>query len=364
LAARTINSGSAEDSPEQDPDPGAGGGTEASVVRVKFSADDLARTRFSAAPAPLVETGLALTELRRAGPSRARRWLREARRAFPPTARPLLELFGARAPWPTFTEAPAADLDEALDFVRATPRSYLRTELAGLWCGRPERPSAWVRQLADGDAEALEAVVTGLRDIHDAIVAPRWESVVSSFHGDVARRMPVLAAGGHEALFETIDDRLRWREDGLDREGNNGEWELGGTGLVLMPSVFWSGPPVFGLGDGLRVEHKLMYAARPNGQPAEPTLANQTRADQAGTDHLAALLGPTRAAVLRALAEPRSTAALAGAVEISPASASEHAKVLRDANLIETRRQGRSVRHSLTPMGRSIVGQLPVDLTG
>jgi Helix-turn-helix domain len=333
------------------------------VVRVKFSADDLARTRFSAAPAPLVETGLVLTELRRAewrpGPSRARRWLREARRAFPPSARPLLELFGARAPWPTFTEAPAADLDEALDFVRATPRSYLRTELADLWCGRPERPSAWVRRLAEGDAEALEEVVTGLRDIHDAIVAPRWESVVSSFHGDVARRMPVLAAGGHEALFQTIDDRLRWREDGLDREGNNGEWELGGTGLVLMPSVFWSGPPVFGLGDGIRVEHKLMYAARPNGQPAEPTLP-----DQGGPDHLAALLGPTRAAVLRALARPHSTAELADAVEISPASASEHAKVLRDANLVATRRQGRSVRHSITPMGRSIVGQLPADLTG
>ena len=336
------------------------------MVRVKFTADDLARTRFSAAPAPLVETGLALTELRRAGPRRARRWLREARRAFPHTARPLLELFGPRGPWPTFTESSAADLDEALEFVRATPRSYLRTELADIWqCrGGGERPSAWLRQLADGDAEALEAVVVGLRDIHDAIVAPVWESVVSSFHGDVARRMPVLAAGGHEALFETIDERLRWREDGLDRQGNSGEFELGGTGLVLVPSAFWSGPPVFGIGDGLRVEHKLMYAARPNGQPVDPALTDQAGADQAGTDYLAALLGPTRAAVLRALAEPRSTAELADAVEISPASASEHAKVLREANLIYTRRLGRSVRHSLTPMGRSIVGQLPADLTG
>lgn len=340
------------------------------MVRVKFTAGDLARTRFSAAPAPLVETGLVLTELRRDGPRRARRWLREARRAFPHTARPLLELFGPRGPWPTFTESSSEDIGEALEFVRATPRSYLRTELADIWRCRGDRPSAWVRRLADGDAEAMEAVVVGLRDVHDAIVAPRWESVVSSFHGDVTRRMPVLAAGGHEALFDTIDDRLRWREDGLDRQGNNGEYELGGAGMVLIPSAFWSGAPVFGLGDGLRIEHKLMYAARPNGQPAEPALTDQTRADlaragQAGADHLAALLGPTRAAVLRALAEPRSTAELAGAVEISPASASEHAKVLREANLIDTRRQGRSVRHSLTPMGRSIVGQLPAAaLTG
>ena len=96
------------------------------MVRVNFTADDLARTRFSAAPAPLVETGLALTELRRVGPRRARPWLREALRAFPPAARPLLDLFGPRGPWPTFTESSATDLDEALDFVRATPRHYLR----------------------------------------------------------------------------------------------------------------------------------------------------------------------------------------------------------------------------------------------
>jgi DNA-binding transcriptional ArsR family regulator len=329
------------------------------VIRVNFTADDLARTRFGTAPAPLLETGMALTELRRTGPRRARRWLREARRAFPPTARPLLEVFGPHGPWPAFIESPAANLDEALDFVRSTPRSYLRTELADIWRRRSDRPSLWLRQLADGDAEALEAVVRGLRDLHDAIVAPRWQSVVSSFHGDVARRLPVLAAGGHEALFDTIDERLRWREDGLDRQGHDGEFELGGTGLTLIPSAFWSGPPVFGLGDGVRLGHKLMYAARPNGQPVEPALANQ-----AGTDNLAALLGPTRAAVLRALAEPKGTAELADGVGISPASASEHAKVLRDANLIQTQRQGRSVRHSLTPLGRTIVGQLLARLTG
>jgi hypothetical protein len=32
--------------------------------------------------------------------------------------------------------------------------------------------------------------------------------------------------------------------------------------------------------------------------------------------------------------------------------------VLRDAYLIETRRVGRSVQHSLTPLGRTIFGQL------
>jgi DNA-binding transcriptional ArsR family regulator len=54
-------------------------------------------------------------------------------------------------------------------------------------------------------------------------------------------------------------------------------------------------------------------------------------------------------------------------VGISPASASEHAKVLREAYLIQTCREGRSVRHSLTPLGRTILGQLrpaPGELDG
>jgi hypothetical protein len=63
---------------------------------------------------------------------------------------------------------------------------------------------------------------------------------------------------------------------------------------------------------------------------------------KAAGDGLAVLLGPTRAVVLRALAAPRGTVELAGVVGVSLASASEHAKVLRDANLIETSREGRA----------------------
>jgi DNA-binding transcriptional ArsR family regulator len=330
---------------------------------VNFTADDLARTRFSTAPAPLVETWLALVELRRAGIDRRRMrtrpWMREACQAFPPTARPLLDLFGTRPPWPDFVDSLAPDLTEALDFVRGTPRSYLRQEVTDIWRYRPGKPPAWLRDLADGDADALEVLVRALRDFHDAVVAPRWDSVVTSFHADVARRMPVLAAGGHQALFDTLHQQLRWRDDGLDRLGYDGEWGLTGAGLVLIPSAFWSGPPLFAIGDGARVGNTLLYAAQPAGQlPGQLAGPGGILAAVAGNDNLAALLGPTRAAVLRALREPCGTVDLAAAVGISPASASEHAKVLREAYLIETRREGRSVRHSLTLLGRTILGQL------
>ncbi|MGH3230933.1 MAG: ArsR/SmtB family transcription factor [Streptosporangiaceae bacterium] len=329
------------------------------MVRVNFTADDLARTRFSTAPAPMMETELAWLELRRAGIARRRArirpWQREARRALPAAARPLLDLLGPHPPWPTFIDSPAADFDEALDFVRATPRSQLRQDMADSWACRPGRPPGWLRNLADGDAEALEVVVCALRAFHDAVITPRWNSVVSSYHADIAQRMPVLAAGGHEALFGTLHEELRWRDDGLDRRGLDWEWKLDGNGILLMPSAFWSGTPLFVMGDGVRLGNALIYPAQPNGQPADP---GEGGAADTRNDRLAALLGPTRAAVLRALAEPRGTAGLAHTVGISQASASEHAKVLRDAYLIETRREGRSVRHSLTPLGNAMLGQL------
>ena len=154
------------------------------MVRVNFTADDLARTRFSVAPAPLIETGLALVELRRAsvtpGRPAARRWLREVRRTFPATARPLLELFGPYPPWPGFADSPASSLEEGLEFVRSTPRSTWRAELANGCPDRAGRPPCWVRNLADGDTEARDIVVRALRDFYAAVVAPRWESVVTT----------------------------------------------------------------------------------------------------------------------------------------------------------------------------------------
>ncbi len=330
------------------------------MVRVNFTPDDVARTRFSLAQAPLAETVLAMVELRRMaaarGLGRTSQWVREARRAFPATARPLLDLLGPRAPWPDFLDSFSPDLADGLEEVRATPRTQARAELSYAWGDRPGRPPLWVRNLAAGDREAIELVVRALRDLHDAVVAPRWDSALIAFHADAARRIPVLAAGGHEALFSTLHPRLRWRHDGLERAGIDTEYDLHGQGLLLRPSAFWTGEPVFSLSDDGRRPNVLFYAAQPNGSPA----ANGGLvAHPPANDSLAALLGPTRAAVLRALREPRGTADLAGAVRISPASASEHAKVLREAYLIETRRQGRTVRHSLTALGRTMLGQLP-----
>jgi len=331
------------------------------LVRVNFTPDDVARTRFTVAPAPLVETALALVGLRRAASARGHvglgSWMHEARRAFPATARPLLDLLGPRPPWPDFFDSAAPDIEQALDEVRATPWPELRADLSHAWADRPGRPPTWIRNLGDGDPESVDLVVRALRDLHKAVVAPRWDSVRIAFHADVARRIPVLAAGGHEELFGTLHPRLRWHDDGLDRAGSDMTCDLHGDGLVLIPSAFWTGEPLFSVSNDPRRPSSLLYgAAHANGHASA---CDELTAEPGGPDGLAALLGPTRAAVLRALSAPRGTVELAGVVGISPASASEHAKVLREVYLIETLRDGRAVRHSLTALGRTMLGQLP-----
>jgi len=365
------------------------------MARVNFTSDDVARTRFSPAAAPVLETMLLMAELRglAAAPGRRRAdgRLRAAQAAFPATARPLLDLLRPCMPWPDFLDSFAPDLGAGLEELRATPRSALRSQLEQDWRGRAGRPPAWVRNLAEGDRESVELVVRAVRDLHHAVVKPRWESAQADFHAEVARRIPVLAAGGHQELFGALSPRLRWRDHGLDRSGFDGEWDLDGLGLVLMPSSFWTGDPLFSLSDdGLR-PHALIYAAHPrslnglnghnggngrNGRNGHDSL-DTARAGQrngnghgnahgsadgdAAVDSLAALLGPTRAAVLRALTAPRGTAELARVVGISPASASEHAKVLRDVYLIETVREGRVARHSLTGLGATMLGRLSTE---
>jgi hypothetical protein len=337
------------------------------LARFNFTADDVARIRFSPAAAPVVETMLIMAELRGQAAGRRRRvdrWLREARAAFPATARPLLDLLRPCMPWPDFLDSFAPDLKEGLEEVRGTPRATLRSQLSDDWQHRAGRPPTWVRNLAEGDRESVELVVRALHDLHRAVVEPRWDGAQIAFHSEVARRIPVLAARGHEELFASLHPRLRWRQNGLDRAGFDGDYDLHGLGMVLMPSPFWTGDPLFSIShDGLR-PHVLIYAAHPRGFQGGPPGHDGPGADPADADGLAALLGPTRAAVLRALSAPLGTAELAGVVGISPASASEHAKVLRDVRLIETSRAGRSARHSLTPLGRTMLGQLPTARAG
>lgn len=312
---------------------------------VRFTAGDLARTHFCAAPAPFVETVLGLVEIRR----HRRRvsgacWHSEALRAFPATARLLLDLIPAAGYWPVFLDPLAPNLDEGLESVRATPGRALQEQLAAAWQGAG-RPPLWLRAVAAGEREVIEAVQRGLRDFHAACVAPQWARIQESFRRDQAEHARVLAVGGLAELFSSLHKDLAWRDPFLQGAWRVGGVRLAGRGVQLVPSALWSGPPLFAVCPVNLDGNALIYPARP-GEPAY--LVDES-------PHLGGLIGRTRAAALRAVGDPCSTAELATRLGVSPPSASEHATALRCAGLIQTARFGRSVRHSLTPLGRSLL---------
>lgn len=336
--AQASNSGLAEK-----PQPATAGAHAGPLTRVRFSRDDLLLTRFAEAPAPLVEVSAGLLEMRRR-PAALSRWAVRARRAFPPTARPLLELLPAALPSPAFVDPPVPDLEEGLEIVRATPAPVVAEEVATCWRGRG-RPPLWLRSLADGEPEAMELVVQALRGFYAACVAPCWPHVVATFRADVAERLGALATGGLAEVLGTLHETLTWRDNSLERSWRTGDCTLDGQGVQLLPSALWTGPPLFAEHPPEAGGNALIYAAR-------GTVAD----DGASQSHnLAGLLGQTRAAVLRALRTPRSTTELAACVGTSAPSASEHATALRASGLVQTVRRGRGVHHSLTPLGRSLL---------
>jgi DNA-binding transcriptional ArsR family regulator len=319
---------------------------------VHFTEGDLARVRFSADPSPLVETVMGLAELRyRMHCGNRGLWAIRASRVFPAQARPLLDLIPAVGPWPAFLDPAMAGLDEGLEIVTSTPRSWVRHELAASW-RRTERPPAWLRALADGNREAVTTLVAALRAFYLACVAPHWPAITAAYRTDIMRRASVLAQVGLGEFFGTMHQDLTWQHGSLERAGRSlqragrpVDLRLDGQGLQITPSMLWTGPPLFSVSPPSPAVSTMAcpaWSARPNGDPA-------------GARDLTVLMGRTRAGVLRALRAPCGTAELAARVGISAASASEHAAALRAADLIETERRGREVRHSLTPRGRTLL---------
>jgi DNA-binding transcriptional ArsR family regulator len=130
------------------------------------------------------------------------------------------------------------------------------------------------------------------------------------------------------------------------RSPAEGEVRLGGRGLRLVPSVFWTRPGVSVTGYR---RPTITYPIHP--APASPPAPRD--------DPLSVLIGATRAEVFRALVGGCGTTQLARDLRISPASASAHVAALREAGLAATRRTGRAVRHTLTPLGLQLLGTAP-----
>ncbi|MEV4414274.1 winged helix-turn-helix domain-containing protein [Catellatospora sp. NPDC049609] len=221
-------------------------------------------------------------------------------------------------------------------------------------------PSAgWLRRLADGDRRALGGLAAVMRAYFDAVLDPHWDVVASRVAAARAHGARCMVDGGVHRLLTTLHPAVRWEPPTLHvAYPDDRDLHLDGRGLVLMPSFFCRRRPVT-----LRAADRppvLVYPIDHDlGRPADPPAA-------AGGD-LTALLGATRAAVLRAArSQPHgcTTGELARQVRVSLSSASEHATTLRRAGLLHARPHGRHTLHVVTPLGHALLAGAHPDLAG
>lgn len=311
------------------------------MLRLRLGVEDLARTTFSA-PTPYCELAVSAQVLQQPT-SQLRRLWRSGRVRIPARARRLLDLVPAYGSVPTFLAPESCScLDEALEAVRSAPASLIRAELSEI--PAPSGLSPWVRDLARGRVDALEELGCVMRSYHDHVMAPLWPTIERVVAAELRSRAWQLATEGAEATLNSLHPRIRWCDGVLDvGVPGDASIDLAGRGLRLMPSV-WTRPAV-AIG---WTQPTLVYPVRPSSWVQEDVGGDRH-------DRLTAVLGTTRARILRVLTSEHTTSGLARALGISPASASTHAAALRGAGLVTTRREGRAVRHALTELGQAVV---------
>ncbi|RZF09636.1 ArsR family transcriptional regulator [Streptomyces albidoflavus] len=188
---------------------------------------------------------------------------------------------------------------------------------------------------------------------HKMAVEPFWDRIQRLLKAERDSCGREMLAGGVEYVLNNRHSAIRWEAPVL-RVANGRpprRTALTGQGLTLVPSLFAPHPFLLDDSVGWHGLPILVYNIAPDTEPAAALWQSQE-----GESALPALLGRTRADVLEALRETRSTGQVADRVHISSPSASKHLTILRRAGFVSTERRQNLAVHSLTPLGEAILG--------
>ncbi|MGC5018421.1 ArsR/SmtB family transcription factor [Micromonospora sp. DT47] len=332
------------------------------MLTIHFSGEDVLRTRVAPAADPVWELVLSLHLLQ--GRSREplmahwhRGVARELRRdRASGQLRLLFALNPPRGYFPDFLTpyASTGGFEAGLDAVRSTPTMLLHRDLTVLAGDHPLPSSA--AALARGEPEVLRHLTDSMEQYRSVAIEPYWGRIQAAVEADRARRARAMLDGGAEGLLASLRPNMRWKSGVLEVRDypDNRELHLDGRGLLLVPSFFCARTPVALLDPAL--PPVLVYPVDRLGglAPASVSGAGPT-AEGSGREALAALLGRTRAAVLEASDGGCTTGEVARRLNISPAAASQHTAVLRNAGLLVSQRDRNTVLHTLTPLGRAML---------
>ncbi|MGX7825891.1 ArsR/SmtB family transcription factor [Actinokineospora sp. 24-640] len=278
-------------------------------------------------------------------------WRRHVRRvaervgAVRAAVRTLMALAPHAAYFPDFLtpSADVSDYDTAIDAVLSTSPSQLRAEVGMLQHAADS--AAWLRDLAAGRSAGLRQLRLALDVYVKELVEPYRPVIDVALRDERAGRIRDYLDRGPEGLLAGYEPIMTWRPPVLTVDYPvDRDLHLDGAGLLLVPCYFCFRTPVALADPGMR--QVLVLPIRPG---------SRLLGEERGGDKLAALLGATRADILRSVLKGSTTSRLAKLNNITLPTVSHHTGVLREAGLINTIRQSNSAVHLITPLGLSLL---------
>jgi DNA-binding transcriptional ArsR family regulator len=263
---------------------------------------------------------------------------------------PLLALLPASGYIPDFTTppplSPLARIEDELERVRATPPGQVAKELGIFEQQHGGRFPAAAEPLRRNPRRELPKLADAMAEYWRRAVEPHWPRILALLSGDLRHRATRLTEGGPRALFDDLHTAVAFEDDWLHVDHAwEGTVELGGAGLLLVPTAFsWQRPSVISIEPW---QPTVIYPARGVALLWEPP--------RDATPELAGLMGATRAGILRALDAPMTTTELAHVLGLTPGGVSQHLSALAAARLVARTRDGRAVLYARTGLGDGLV---------
>jgi DNA-binding transcriptional ArsR family regulator len=256
------------------------------------------------------------------------------------------------APIPPLADASVADHAAQL---RDMPAAALTDELHAADCCRdfpPHRHEClqYFRAAGDQPRRWLSSMADASLDVW-AVAEPRWRAAGPLLDREIRRIATAAVRGGLTALLNSLHPRLKYYDGTFAYAWASWHREVihypvGARRLALLPMIAGRDELLLGF-----ERPDICYIGYPLRQPSP---GQQATID--GT--LATVLGPVRAAILRALRQPLTVNALAAAAQCAPTTATYHLHQLAAAGLITREKSGLSVRVSRTARGHELVDLL------
>ncbi|MFJ7335758.1 winged helix-turn-helix domain-containing protein [Streptomyces sp. NPDC101110] len=328
------------------------------TLRIHFTAEDLARTHLASGVRPLLELDIGIRLLQeQSHPVRFDAWRRRTAPRLPPRLAPLFDFIPALGPSAHFLDLSRPEgPDDFVERLRSTPARHVAEDLER-WSAHLRRVPPAARQLRQ-DGSLVPHLAEAVHTAHKLLVAPYWPRIEQLAGADRALRLRQLAEHGVERLLSELNPRyITWASPVLHlttASARDGDIHLAGRGLLLVPTVFGAHYPAYDHPDD--GQPWITFPVKDSANATTTPVATAHMLSEAPSS-LRALLGRTRATVLWAIAEHTgcTTTQLATHAGISPASASEHASVLRKAGLTVLARNGKTARHAISPSGRTLL---------